>query len=178
MTNHPAGASRLATMPSAPYSSTGFPIQPSTDPRPRSYTSNPYIISHDSRPASPRTSVGQVTPAGERVRRRSSLAFDKDTNVRRPSLAEAQGLQPLKPRKSFFGSISSNDEDQKVTKEEVEDKLHDAIQSFSLAWNDLFGTIDVENTLINQTFDCFKGLKSACTEINCKFSFIIIILFV
>lgn len=154
-TQHPAGASRFATTPSAIYSASDSPI--SASPRPRSYTSNPYV-NGNIQPASPRTSVGQMTPAGERVRRRSTVF--PESNERKGSLAQAQGLEPLKPRKSFFGAIEGLQEDDKPQ----EDLLGDAIKTFSLAWEDLFGTTGVENTLINQIMGCFKGLKGAISE--------------
>ncbi|TIA80164.1 hypothetical protein E3P98_02845 [Wallemia ichthyophaga] len=160
-TQHPAGASRFATTPSAIYSASEYPV--SASPRPRSYTSNPYVNGNGIiQPASPRTSIGQLTPAGERVRRRSNAFPGDSTSQRKPSLAQAQGLDPLKPRKSFFGAIQGLEVDEKPQ----EDALDDAIKSFSLAWEDLFGTIQVENTLINQIFGCLKGFKGALSEIT------------
>ncbi|TIB71064.1 hypothetical protein E3Q24_02552 [Wallemia mellicola] len=157
-TQHPAGLSNLATTPSAVYSSSSSPL--SYAPRPRSYTSNPYV-SADIRPASPRTSVGQMTPAGERARRRST-AYQDQAPQRKGSLAQAQGLEPLKPRKSFFGAVNGIEQPENPE----EDVLGDAIRSFALAWEDLFGTTDVENTLINQLFGCVKGLKDASKELS------------
>ena len=156
-TQHPAGASRLATSPSAIYTAAESPA--TTSPRPRSYTSNPYVNGMI-QPASPRTSVGQMTPAGERVRRRSTV--NPDSKERKGSMAQAQGLEPLKPRKSFFGAVEGLEEDDKPQ----EDVLNDAIKTFSLAWEDLFGTTDVENTLINQILGGVKGLKGALSEVT------------
>ncbi|TIA91089.1 hypothetical protein E3P99_01272 [Wallemia hederae] len=156
-TQHPAGASRFATSPSAIYTAAEAPA--TTSPRPRSYTSNPYVNGMI-QPASPRTSVGQMTPAGERVRRRSTV--NPDSKERKGSMAQAQGLEPLKPRKSFFGAVEGLEEDDKPQ----EDVLNDAIKTFSLAWEDLFGTTDVENTLINQILGGVKGLKGALSEVT------------